>query len=326
MRRRFVGFALLALAACRSKSQATTADAAAAAPPVAAPPAAESVIAWARGESVVLYDKGETVVARAMESNRTKTLCSSGSGPVLLDPELDLLWIQDKATLKVLDLRAPGGEPITIATDVPEGPSIQIDRELGKEYRHLAQPSVCEADRYLYLDWNQTPRIRLLGIEPEEAERQAQRARIVGQQWLLDQLQRAPIAFIKRIEFESESPSPLPKVPLKCSQSEFCGKAIRFGKEGRMLVLTAYSQGDCHHFDCHMYDPKTKLFATPPAASSWGKLADTPAGPCGLYRFDRSEKRFVIDHFLCEVGGACEDLGGAAMGWLGGGVDLGTNG
>lgn len=96
--------------------------------------------------------RGGALIGRAMNSGRTRTLRADATRSALLDPELDLLWIQGPTTLDVLDLRA-GGAPVPIALALPTGPRIQINRDLGGKSVHLASPDVCIQASDLFLDW-----------------------------------------------------------------------------------------------------------------------------------------------------------------------------
>jgi hypothetical protein len=170
--------------------------------------------------------------------------------------------------------------------------------------------------------------VRLLGGDPEEEKQATAPASLVGRAWLRAQAGRAPRpSRPERRDFSSAKPAPkAARAGLTCTTSDQCGTAIPFDGLGRLLVVVEHSMGDCHHYGCRLYEPATQRFATPPAASSWGPRAGVPAGPCGLYRFDRSGRRFLVGDHVCAVGGACEDLGGEAIGWLVPGADVGTDG
>jgi hypothetical protein len=294
-------------------------------PAPADPP--ESLLRWAGDEPTAIVVREGALIARALDSGRTRTLRADSTQSALLDPALDLLWIQGPTTLDVLDLRA-GGAPVPIAIALPVGPRIQVDRDLDGKQVHLASPDVCIQASDLFLDWTAEPHVQLIGGDPEEEKRATDPAALVGRAWLRAQAGRvAHRSPPERRDFSSAKPAPaVARAGLTCSTTEECGRAIPFDGSGRLLVVVEHSLGDCHHYGCRLYEPATHRFATPPAAAAWGTRAGGPTGPCGLYRFDRSGRRFLAGDQVCAVGGACEDLGGDAKGWLVPGADVGTNG
>lgn len=214
-----------------------------------------------------------------------------------------------------------------IATGLPEGKQIQIGREVGGKHVHLATPEVCVQTSDLYLDWTREPRLRFIAGDKDEEKGAMESAKLVGTSFLRDQLTRAPgTGSVTRRDFVLAPKGPLPSSRLACGSTDLCGAAILFDGQGRLLVLTDHSEGDCQHYGCRLYDPATKKLASPPLGESWGELDKVPAGACGLYHFDRSGKRFLIESKACTVGGTCQELGGTAIGWLGGGTDVGTDG
>jgi hypothetical protein len=244
---------------------------------------------------------------------------------VSLDAKLDLLWVQGPESLDVIDLRAATDEVVAVARGLPPALPISVTRTTDGGSHASASPSSCDSGRSLELAWKAPPRLTLL-----DARGWAEPAgsRLVGAAWLGAQLARAPgaVRVARRdFPFDGSPAAPLSARGARCPAAP-CGRPISFDGSGVQLVVTSFDQGDCIHLGCHLYDPAAKKFATPPVARAWGDLDRTPAGPCGVYHFDRSGKRFLVETSLCAVGGACQDLGGDAVGWLSGGVDVGTSG
>jgi len=241
---------------------------------------------------------------------------------------LELAWIVGNATLHVLDLRAPARESVLIVKGLPGWPIIQIHRDTGTEHTFLEVPDTCDQVADIFLEWNHDPNVRVIAGNPEEEKRVMGDTSLVGDAWLRAEIGRASTdSSVKQREFLPGAKALVTANKLKCDpQMDMCGKAIPFDGSGRMLFLTDYSEGDCQHYGCRLYDPVTKTYATPPDASSWASFANVPPGPCGLYRFDRSGKYFLIDDRICKVGGACERFAGRVVAWIGGETDVGTNG
>jgi hypothetical protein len=74
--------------------------------------------------------------------------------------------------------------------------------------------------------------------------------------------------------------------------------------------------GDCVQRACLLHDPRTRLFASVPKIETWGPAEATRKGTCGPLMFDKGKTSFLVDHYLCTPGKACDDLGAHALGWL----------
>jgi hypothetical protein len=274
---------------------------------------------------VALVWTKEGVVARDVAGGRSRVLWRGAAERVVLDAELDLVWIQASATLDAVDLRAAGDGGVAVARGLPSGVphEITVTRTVDGG-THVSVPSTsCDAGHVISLEWRAEPRLQTLDeqtarwVEPSGAA-------LVGAAWLRAQLARGPGATpVTARGFPLGPVSGAPLLPSSGCAWDGCGRHVPFGGNGVELVVTSAERGDCLHLGCRLYDPAKKTFATPPAATAWGPLAATPEGTCGVYHFDRSAKRFLIGTSLCAVGGACEDLGGEAVGWLAGGVDVG---
>ena len=312
------------LSGCSRKSESTGTPTATR--PKAAPPAPLST--WAADEPVALVHTKSAVIALAIRTGRVRPLWPRAATWVFHDPKLDLLWIQTNDEVHVVDLRADKDEATLIASGLPPGVPIGITRRTPTGSHASTSPSGCDSGRTLLLDWAQAPRCRYLDehtagwIEPHGTTLQ-------GRAWLLAQLTRgAGPADVTRRDFPFGQGQQLGAIAGRGAQcsSEVCGRPIDFDGTGVTLVVTRFEQGDCQHLACHLHDPSTKKFATPPVAASWGDLDSVASGPCGVYHFDRSGRRFLIGGRQCSVGGVCEPIGGEGVGWLSGGVDVGASG
>jgi hypothetical protein len=285
-----------------------------------------SALQWAGDEPTALVRTHGAVLAQGVRSGRSRVLWTGAASWVFLDTTLDLVWVQGAESLDVIDVRAATDEVVAIARGLPSALPISITRTTDGGSHATASPSGCDSGRTLALEWEAPPRLRLLDTrgwtKPEGA-------RLVGAAWLDAQIARPPGAVnVERREFPLDGSPVGPAFSGRGSRCPAapCGRPIPFDGSGVQLVVTSFDQGDCVHLGCHLYDPAAKKFATPPMARSWGDLDRTPAGPCGVYHFDRTGKRFLVETSLCAVGGACQDLGGDAVGWLSGGVDVGASG
>lgn len=287
----------LALAACRTKQPEP--------PPL-------SVVAWAGSERVAVVSGKEGVVAKAVDSGKTRVLHAGPVQRATLDTELELLWIQTQTSLKVVDLRDAKTDAILVADGLPAGVPLDVHREIGRD-RHtsLPEPSGCMTSTLLTVTWSEASRMEQItdnGTAPPPG------ATLPGSEWLRAQLHRPRGSAKVVVEAISYLPpaAPLPlAADLHCQGDPFCGVSVPFGRTGRQLVVTKHEEGDCHHFTCRIYDPATKK-AEPP-------------GTCGPFRFDRSGERYLVEGRACMAQGACQDLGGEAIGWLSGGVTAGSS-
>jgi hypothetical protein len=289
------------------------------------PTGCESVVDWATTESVVILKKDDSVVARALSSGRSRVLREADAKWVLLDPPLDLLWIQGATTLDVLDLRAPSCLPTHVVSGLPENVAIEIDRDTGTERTQLKVPDVCSRDAYLFLDWSSSPAVRFVGGDEVKSKEVVSRASLIGKSWLTRELHRVPgKASFTRKDLTTAPAGPVFVRKAACSVPDLCGRALPFGSSGQLLILTGHSEADCQHYACKLFDPASKTFASPPSPKRFAGFDAIEPGPCGLYRFDRVGEHYLFGETLCSVGGSCEPMGGEAIGWLDGGAAVGT--
>jgi hypothetical protein len=288
--------AVLFLAACASGSHAT--NVVPAAPNTPAPalgPHADLFLVRAVEAGQVLVMSSTTGVSRVITR-------SSGG---LHQAELGLFWFREEAELKVLDLDKLDERAVTVADGLR-----RLDRFAIVD--HDASVYVedgCDELPSLELSWTDEPALQLI----DEGEP----PRITNRAWLKRELDRPtrPIGARKQLS-NARTLARVPKRMLDCESPTGCGTVLPLGSTGIELVLVRHlAGGDCLRTACMLHDPRTKLYAKPPHAESWGKADPSLLGSCGPYNFDRSNTRFLVDDKLCTADG-CQTLVGPALGWL----------
>jgi hypothetical protein len=233
---------------------------------------------------------------------------------VLYDPALELLWIRNDAQLSVIDLRKSSAVPELVARDVPSVNRLQVNRADSSVEREDG----CDLPS-LSLEWEATPH-----IEGELVD--ATSARIVNGAWLSAELHRRSTPAGVRRTF-SDSRAPVPQELMDCQDPEQCGATVPFGALGWQLVLVQEQMGgDCYQRACLLFDPASGLFASTLKPHEWRSARDTPRGPCGPFRFDESQTKYLVEDRLCLPGRGCQKLGGTALGWLTSGDTVGEPG
>ncbi|MBC8069007.1 MAG: hypothetical protein IAG13_11795 [Deltaproteobacteria bacterium] len=89
----------------------------------------------------------------------------------------------------------------------------------------------------------------------------------------------------------------------------------------------AEETGDVVHVDAVLYDARSERWAVPrddvaPSGLRWGERE--PQGVEFAVTFDRGGRAYTTVTHVCEVDGGCRVLDGEALGFLGGGVGVGT--
>lgn len=287
-----------------------------------------SVIEWARGRATAIVQTDDAVVALAVDSGERRVLYAGSALGVILDPSLNLLWVQTQGSLRVIDLEERAGATTLIATGLPENVPIQIVHEIGERRVLLAAPNVCIQPDELRLEWTVTPRLDFVKSSTSEGGAVVAQPVLVGLAWLSEQLTRVHSKYtISRRDFVTGPASSIAEWParrLACARSELCARAIPFDVRGRLLVMTDYFEGDCQHYGCRLYNPASRRLLPLPTAE--GYLESSGSGACGLYHFDHSGERYLIGEVMCTLDDKCQRLGGTAIGWLSGGTDVGTDG
>jgi hypothetical protein len=218
--------------------------------------------------------------------------------------------------LQVLDLDRLDQPPVAIAEGLPNvdrleitGPQDSVETEDGCDLASIE------------LDWSAKPKIACV-LDPTPG------LRVTNAAWLGAQRKRALRVQAKRMDFEDAGrKTRLPAKLLSCEVEESCGATLPLGATGLELVLVRQEAGgDCVHVGCLLRDPKSKLFATPPHAVSWGPANKTRPGACGPFMFDRAQKSYLVGSQLCAADSGCKPLPGPALGWIEPGDTVGTPG
>ncbi len=264
-------------------------------------PDAQAELAIDAEAFLVLRDDGALVLEARSGSTR---VLAPRADAALHQAAFDLLWFRDGPQLKVLDLRRIGGDPILVATGLPGINRLAV--------AHPTQPveteDGCDLD-LVTLTWSDVPTIEAAFSRPAGL-------RIENRAWLQAEQARASHMQARRTEFGSAHVR-IPNVVLRCEDKQSCAASVPFSASELALVLVRETTGgDCFHRACLLYDPRTKLFASPLEPQTWGRATEIAPGPCGLYKFDRERTGYLIADRLCALGKACVPLGGHALGWL----------
>lgn len=232
------------------------------------------------------------------------------------DENMDLVWINTKGTLQVLDLRKTPPKVTVIAKKMPEG-GFEIagasTATTGNVYAmvypvlRIGKSSKLAAAEGAYGE---------LDLDPDgekQARKRIKKIKIVGKKWL------KALAKREGRYFASLTSTPdrvkLPAGMAACDDEEMCGEAQWLGSY--QLVTIEQSCGDACFLGCALHDPKTGKFASPAAATTrWG---DPPvAGPCDGYAVSDDGTTYLIGSMRCTLGAklACtEDAGWTYVDW-----------
>lgn len=274
---------------------------------------------WPARRDVFIVRAGADLELRAT-SGGFRRVVASGAQHVLHDTTLDLLWYSDERRLWVVDLRASPLDalaPIPIASALPPHVELAVVRG-GREY--VTPRDTCDVAPALTLHWAATP-----WLEGGDGQRLSE---LEGHEWLARERRRARLGSARERAFHpSGDRAPLPASRARCEDAEWCGAALPFAPAGWQLVVADQAQGaDCWHFGCLLYEAATTTFASPPLPARRGPAEALPSGPCGPYLFDAAGGAFLIEDQLCAVGGACQPLEAAGIGWLEPGEVVGAGG
>ncbi len=266
----------------------------------------------ARAEDAIAYGDGGLRVGATVVFTKPVTAAA-------YDAALDLVWINSKGTLQVLDLRTSPPKATVIAKKMPEGgfdiagtstattgnvyALVFPVLKLGKSFKFSSAEGV-----YGELDMD------------EEAEQQARKRikkiKLVGKKWLKALKKRTTRA----LRVAAAAPAAKVALPAGVCESEdpdVCGEVTPFGHTAYQLALTQYSCGDACFTGCVLYDPKTKKLASPlEPSSAWGQAAI--AGGCSDYLFASDDKTYLYGAMRCTLDRAVtctEDAGWVYVGW-----------
>lgn len=295
-----------------ARTQASSPARAAAQAPSGAAKTSAPPVRYAADAFLVHASSGELVLRSA--STPEAQVLAPGADLALYDPALELLWYLDGDRLDVLDLREPGGAPVVIARDMPDAARLAVKRAA----KSVASEDGCDAATAV-LHWDAHPSVEALSTDPTEVQ-------IEGRAWLQAQLERPSRAVPERRDF-SEERLRLPKQLLDCEDAATCATTAAFGTRPWQLVLVMdKAGGDCWNRGCLLYDPGSKLYASPLERDRWGSATQAKRGPCGLYYFNEAQSSFLVGSSLCSTQGACQKLNGVALGWLEPGDTVGAVG
>lgn len=287
----------------------------------AAPPARAAEVVPTRAQLFLVKDvDGNALELRALGSAFKRRLAEHAD-LVLYDPKLELVWLRASDQLSVLDMRespSDGMRPVPIASEVDEAPELVVDRGVDS----IQLENGCDLSPILTLHWEQPP-----WWDTTEQERSDE---IAGRAWLERERTRKSRTPSQRVvlglDSDEHSRVKLPRTRLHCEDKELCGASVPFpGSTHQRLVITDQSEGDCQHLQCLLFNSENGTFGTPPVPKAWGSAQSAESGSCGPYRFNTDGSAFLVDDQLCTAG-ACQPLGGTAVGWLDPGTVVGASG
>jgi hypothetical protein len=233
----------------------------------------------------------------------------------LYDPKLELVWLEGDS-LRVVDLRRPGTDPIVIARDWQRTSRLSISHPASS----LSDNETCDVGDATSLTWDENPKL-------ERIDEQDVELRLESKDWLRAELHRPSRTVMDEAAFSLRYEQPRVQLPADiahCEDPDECGRTVAFGASGLQLVLAVTLTGDCWHPYCLFHDPKSGVWTSPVLGDRWQGSAGGQAGPCGDYAFDRTGRSFLLGDRLCEIGGGCQDLGGDALGWRNPGSSVGA--
>jgi hypothetical protein len=277
----------------------------------------------AGGAPVLLAIVNDAVEARSADGTFKLVIAPAPAADAVYDAALELIWVRRLGQLEVWDLREDKPKAIVILADAPDLGDFTIERG-----NHLLSPrGMCDVTGTMTIKWSKHPSVAIVGYDDAEPLR----PRLVGSAWLASQFDRP----LRSVSLTRADPSLtavshvwVPRKVGTCSDPQDCGRGVPFGNTGWTLVVVSEEQGDCEHFGCVLYAPRTKRFGKPPLPEKWKPNAQkSMVGECGLYRFEPEGKWFVVTNQVCAVGGTCSTLAELArvIGWLDGERDVGTD-
>jgi hypothetical protein len=283
----------------------------------------------------VLIAIGATVAARDASAEEAIAYGDGGvrigatvvfAKPVLAaayDEAQDLVWINTKGTLQVIDLRTTPPKVTLIAKKMPAG---------GFDVAGLSSATTGNiyASVYPVLTIGKAGKFSSaegvygeMDLDPDGEKRDRKvikKIKIVGKKWLKALRKRKP----RTVTAPPLAEGVLGRVDLpadlrRCEDEEECGTRHPFGTTPYDLVTIEHSCGDACYIACVLYDPKTSKFAAPTSlAGGWGN-ADPAVGECGGYLFAADGVTYLMGQWRCSVGStgvSCADAGGwYYVGW-----------
>jgi hypothetical protein len=271
---------------------------------------------------LLMRSEADQLVARTAGGTVDREIARAAQRP-LFDDRLQMVWLRSDDRLEALDLTEAIPTPRVIVKGVPPGAQVSI-RWPGKNDEDAPRvvPSfgVCDPDQEVVLTAGARP-------EVDGPDEQAAKPTLVGATWLKARAARAPAGGGQVLWLNPPPATKSMKLPAgvgRCDDREFCGAWLPFGKRGLRLVMIEQRDvgGHCPTRSCLLYDPGTKLYATPPAAAKWGPAKQATPGQCLPYFFDRAGTHVASGDQVCQLGKGCQKVDGVVIGWLDGGVTI----
>jgi hypothetical protein len=258
----------------------------------------------ARDARFLVHSDAGMIIVRSVSSAAPSVLIRHADF-ALYDSELELIWYIEANQLRVFDLRALDAPPAVIVRDMR-----QLDRITVVRGAHsVSEQDGCETP-YAVLDWTTNPKMKLLLVEGDA------KAKVDGRAWLHAQLNRPARSVTAQRRFVNDKVDVASEL-LDCEDEETCATSVPFAKRGwQLLLVTDKSGGDCWERACLLRDPRSNRYASPPRPERWGLASAAQRGPCGPYRFEQTQSAYLVGRLLCAGDGPCQDVGGAALGWL----------
>ncbi|HTJ46628.1 MAG TPA: hypothetical protein VL463_31195 [Kofleriaceae bacterium] len=227
------------------------------------------------------------------------------------DAAHELIWFKSKDTLQVIDLRDAAKKPVVIAKKVPTDSwavSGLSEAQHNTDYTNIF--TIIHLDKKPYAEAGQGAYMEVDGESDARLTKKVDKVKIVGTKWVKAQLGRIAVEEPKE---RAEPPKVAIKVsPDDCEDEEICGTAQWLGGSPYQLLIVEHTCGDACHQACVLYDPKSKQFASPLTAATWGALDKAEKGGCEGYMVEPNNGRYFAKDTgtLCTLGAksTCSDL------------------
>jgi hypothetical protein len=264
-----------------------------------------------------------TILGRTPSGRIARELVTSDADLPLLDGKLELLWLREDRKLYVVDLREKKPSRILIGRGLPEPAAFWISGTVRDEPIDVSRPPACAMDLGIVLNWVKKPTLRIFReYKPDgEETKEDWKLRLVGQDWLTSNLNReggSHPRFLDLWKDGEKSTADLP--PAVANKGDAPGdrsKMIAFGQKGWNLVIAGgHREGDCYRYNCLIFDPARKWFASPLDPLKWGKPESVAPARCGIFYFNASGSHYLGQGKVCGLVGGCVDIAGEGLGWL----------
>lgn len=246
-----------------------------------------------------------------------------GYDAAALDATRGVVWLGGGRRVAAIDLLADDARVTVLARDLPhEGYAVQ------RSSAPVPNPDLFvgvdahdePGSAYMLLDWSAAaPSLASLVVGDDGDAVTGPLAGRWDARWLEARAERVVWPAI-RSQLTGRHPScPVPHGDLDCQP---------FGGGDLWLVAVDEEQGDVLHVDALLYDAARRRWAAPRDDVAPPALVWSDAEPPGVelsVDFDRNGRAYTTTTHVCEVDGGCQALDGEPLGFLGGGVRLGTS-